>query len=47
MKRSDLSKYMAAIGAKGGQAGGKRKARDPAHYKKMVAARNKQRKEKV
>jgi general stress protein YciG len=46
MKRSDLSKYMAEIGAKGGQAGGKRKARDPEHYRKMVAARNKQRAKK-
>lgn len=41
MKPSDLSKYMAAIGAKGGRAGGPRKARDPEHYKRMVAARKK------
>lgn len=41
-----VSEYMAAIGAKGGKAKGKRKARDPEHYRRMVEARNKKRKEK-
>lgn len=30
---------MATIGSKGGKASGKRKARDPEHYAKMVKAR--------
>lgn len=41
MKSADLSKYMAAIGSKGGSASGKRKARSPEHYRKMVDARKK------
>lgn len=36
-----LSDYMAQIGKKGGEAKGKRKARSPEHYAKMVAARRK------
>ena len=40
MKKSDLSKYMATIGAKGGRVGGATKARSPEHYRKMVEARN-------
>ena len=36
-----VSDYMADIGSKGGQATGKRKARPPEHYAKMVAARKK------
>ncbi len=39
--KSEVSKYMAAIGAKGGRAGGARKARSPEHYKRMVEARKK------
>jgi hypothetical protein len=38
-KRSAVSEYLAAIGSKGGKAKGKRKARPPEHYAKMVAAR--------
>jgi len=34
-----VSEYMASIGAKGGRARGKRKARPAAHYAKMVKAR--------
>ena len=40
-KRSAVSEYLAAIGSKGGKATGKRKARDPEHYRKMVEARRK------
>ena len=36
-----VSDYMAQIGKKGGEAKGKRKARSPEHYAKMVAARRK------
>lgn len=32
---------MSAIGSKGGKASGKRKARSPEHYRKMVEARKK------
>jgi hypothetical protein len=45
-----VSAYMAAIGAEGGKKGGtakgKRKARPPEHYAKMVAARKAKRSEK-
>lgn len=37
MNKSDLSKYMATIGSKGGQATGSRKARSPEHYAKLAA----------
>jgi hypothetical protein len=40
---SQITKYLAAIGKKGGQKGGlakgKRKARSPEHYANMVKAR--------
>lgn len=36
-----VSAYMADIGARGGKAKGARKARSPAHYAKMIAARKK------
>lgn len=35
----EVSKFMARIGAKGGSAKGKRKARSPEHYAKMVRNR--------
>jgi hypothetical protein len=48
---NQISKYLAEIGRKGGQKGGKatgpRKARSPEHYAKMVEARNKQRQAKA
>lgn len=34
-----VSDYMASLGRKGGTAKGKRKARAPEHYQKMVEAR--------
>jgi hypothetical protein len=34
-----LRAYMAALGSKGGKATGERKARDPAHYKKLADMR--------
>ena len=44
-----VSAYMAQIGAEGGKKGGtakgKRKARPPEHYRKMVAARKAKRKQ--
>lgn len=46
-----VSAYMAKIGAEGGKKGGtakgKRKARDPEHYRKMVEARKAKRKTTV
>jgi hypothetical protein len=37
---TEVSDYMKKIGARGGAKGrGKKKARDAAHYQKMVAAR--------
>jgi hypothetical protein len=41
MKRTpkEVREYLASIGSKGGKATGKRKARSPEHYAKMVAAR--------
>jgi hypothetical protein len=35
----EAREYLASIGSKGGQAKGKRKARSPEHYAKMVKAR--------
>jgi hypothetical protein len=44
----EVSRYMSEMGIKGGRIGGKasgkRKARSPEHYRKMVEARNGQRK---
>jgi hypothetical protein len=36
-----VKEYLAEIGSRGGKAKGKRKARSPEHYAKMVAARKK------
>lgn len=44
MKKSDLSKYMSKIGAKGGAKS--RRVLTPEQAKKMVEAREKKRKEK-
>jgi hypothetical protein len=42
-----LRAYMAVLGSKGGKATGKRKARDPAHYKKLADMRRAKAKDKV
>jgi hypothetical protein len=39
----EVREYLASIGSKGGKAKGKRKARSPEHYRKMVEARKKKR----
>ena len=39
MSEKEVREYLAAIGRKGGQATGARKARSPEHYRKMVEAR--------
>ena len=36
MTKSDMRKYLAAIGSKGGKTTGKSKARDPEHYKRLA-----------
>lgn len=37
MNKSDLSKYMAAIGSQGGRAGGGRKVRGDSEYYKRIS----------
>ena len=41
MSDKSVREYLARIGKKGGEAKGKRKARSPEHYARMVAARRK------